>query len=285
MYTITLKKGTFELEDYQNLRLKTNNKTLLKYETIRTRFFGGQDAPLREAVKNFNHRIQRIVVLRKKVDVYDLEVEGTHNFALSSGVFVHNSAKQGRDRRFQAILPLGGKILNTERAQLDKIVKFEEIKNLIIALGGGIGDTLNYEKIRYHRVIVMTDADVDGEHIETLLLTFFSRGFLYIALPPLYKVTIGKNINYAFDDAERDKIIAEKGNGAKITIQRYKGLGEMNPEQLWETTMNPETRTLKQITIEDAENVDKVFTMLMGEEVPPRKKFIQTHAKLATLDI
>jgi DNA gyrase subunit B len=203
------------------------------------------------------------------------------------------SAKQGRDRRFQAILPLGGKILNTERAQLDKIVKFEEIKNLIIALGGGIGDTLNYEKIRYHRVIVMTDADVDGEHIETLLLTFFyrqmpeiiSRGFLYIALPPLYKVTIGKNINYAFDDAERDKIIAEKGSGAKITIQRYKGLGEMNPEQLWETTMNPETRTLKQITIEDAENVDKVFTMLMGEEVPPRKKFIQTHAKLATLDI
>jgi DNA gyrase subunit B len=188
---------------------------------------------------------------------------------------------------------LGGKILNTERAQLDKIVKFEEIKNLIIALGGGIGDTLNYEKIRYHRVIVMTDADVDGEHIETLLLTFFyrqmpeiiSRGFLYIALPPLYKVTIGKNINYAFDDAERDKIIAEKGNGAKITIQRYKGLGEMNPEQLWETTMNPETRTLKQITIENAENVDKVFTMLMGEEVPPRKKFIQTHAKLATLDI
>jgi DNA gyrase subunit B len=203
------------------------------------------------------------------------------------------SAKQGRDRRFQAILPLGGKILNTERAQLDKIVKFEEIKNLIIALGGGIGDTLNYEKIRYHRVIVMTDADVDGEHIETLLLTFFYRqmpeiinkGYLYIALPPLYKVTIGKEVNYAFNDEEKDSVIKAKGNGGKITIQRYKGLGEMNPEQLWETTMNPASRTLKQISIEDAENTDKVFTMLMGEEVPPRKKFIQTHAKLATLDI
>jgi len=202
------------------------------------------------------------------------------------------SAKQGRDRRFQAILPLGGKILNTERAHLDKIIKFEEIKDLIIALGAGIGDSLNYNKVRYHRIIIMTDADVDGEHIKTLLLTFFfrhlpetiGRGFLYIALPPLYKIQIIKKVFYAYNDDEKDKIIREEGNG-KVTIQRYKGLGEMNPGQLWETTMDPKVRILKQITIEDAEEADRLFTTLMGEEVPPRKRFIQTHAKLATLDI
>ena len=203
------------------------------------------------------------------------------------------SAKQGRDRKFQAILPLGGKILNTERAQLDKIVKFEEIKNLIIALGGGIGDTLNYDKIRYHRIVIMTDADVDGEHITTLLLTFFFRqmpeiinkGFLYIALQPLYKITAAKQVFYAYSDGEKEQTIKNKISDKKYSIQRYKGLGEMNPQQLWETTMDPQTRTLKQVTIEDAEEADKMFTMLMGEEVPPRKKFIQTHAKLATLDI
>ncbi len=188
-------------------------------------------------------------------------------------------------------MPLGGKILNTERAQLDKIVKFEEIKDLIIALGGGIGDTLNYDKIRYHRVIIMTDADVDGGHIKTLLLTFFYRqmpeliqkGYLYIALPPLYKMQSGKTIKYAYDDEEMNKIT--KTMEGKIVQQRYKGLGEMNPEQLWDTTMNPESRTLKQVAIDDAEDADRMFTMLMGEEVPPRKKFIQTHAKSATLDI
>ena len=202
------------------------------------------------------------------------------------------SAKQGRDRKFQAILPLGGKILNTERAQLDKIVKFEEIRDLIIALGGGIGDSLNYEKVRYHRIIVMTDADVDGGHIKTLLLTFFFRhmpeiinkGYLYVALPPLYKIVIAKEVFYAYTDEEKDTILKEKGGG-KFVMQRYKGLGEMNPEQLWETTMDPAQRTLKQINIEDAEAADRMFTMLMGEEVPPRKKYIQTHAKMATLDI
>jgi DNA gyrase subunit B len=202
------------------------------------------------------------------------------------------SAKQGRDRRHQAILPLGGKILNTERAQLDKIVKFEEIKDLIIALGSGIGDSLNYDKIRYHRVIIMTDADVDGAHIKTLLLTFFyrhmpeiiSRGFLYIALPPLFRVQIGKEVTYAYDEAERDKIVAN-GKDAKSSIQRYKGLGEMNPTQLWETTMDPTKRTLKKVTVDDAEAAGNMFEMLMGEEVPPRKKYIQTHAKLANLDI
>ncbi len=202
------------------------------------------------------------------------------------------SAKQGRDRRHQAILPLGGKILNTERAQLDKIVKFEEIKDLIIALGSGIGDSLNYDKIRYHRIIIMTDADVDGAHIKTLLLTFFyrhmpeiiSRGFLYIALPPLFRVQIGKEVSYAYDEAERDSIISN-GKDIKSVIQRYKGLGEMNPTQLWETTMDPTKRTLKKVTVDDAEAAGNMFEMLMGEEVPPRKKYIQTHAKLANLDI
>lgn len=202
------------------------------------------------------------------------------------------SAKSGRDRKFQAILPLGGKILNTERAHLDKIVKFEELKDLIIALGAGIGENIEYSKLRYNRIIIMTDADVDGEHIKTLLLTFFfrhmpevvSKGYMYVALPPLYRVQFGKEANYAYTDAEKDSIIKEKGNG-KFIVQRYKGLGEMNPLQLWETTMDPKVRILKQVTIEDVEEADRIFTTLMGEEVAPRKKFIQTHAKLATLDI
>jgi DNA gyrase subunit B len=208
------------------------------------------------------------------------------------------SAKQGRDRKFQAILPLRGKILNTERARLDKIIEFEELKALVIALGMGIGETITQEKLRYHRVIIMTDADVDGEHIMTLLLTFFYRhlpsiiqqGHLYIAMPPLYKVQLGKQVWYAYNDAEKDKITKENtktvnGQKTNFTIQRYKGLGEMNPEQLWETTMNPQNRTLKQITIDDATLADQTFSMLMGDEVPPRKRFIQTHAKLATLDV
>ncbi len=202
------------------------------------------------------------------------------------------SAKQGRDRKFQAILPLRGKILNTERARLDKILEFEEIKALVIALGTGIGDTVDYNKTRYHRVIIMTDADVDGEHIRTLLLTFFfrylpeiiTRGYLYIAQPPLYKLQKGKEIHYAYSDEEKNQILKTIKQDNIIT-SRYKGLGEMNPDQLWETTMNPENRVLKQVTIEDTAGADEVFTMLMGNEVPPRKRFIQTHAKMATLDI
>ena len=211
---------------------------------------------------------------------------------LVEGDSAGGSAKQGRDRKFQAILPLGGKILNTERAQLDKIIQFEELKDLIIALGTGIGETFNLEKLRYHRIIIMTDADVDGEHIETLLLTFFYRhlpqivenGYLYIAMPPLYKIQMGKEIVYTYSDEEKEKVLKEK-DGTKATIQRYKGLGEMNPQQLWETTMDPQSRTLKQVAIQDAALADEIFTTLMGEEVPPRRRFIQTHAKLATLDI
>ncbi len=206
------------------------------------------------------------------------------------------SAKQGRDRKFQAIFPLRGKILNTERARLDKIVAFEELKNLVIALGAGIGETFNPEKLRYHRIILMNDADVDGEHITTLGLTFFFRhlpqiveqGYLYIAMPPLYKIKHGKTEKYVYSDEEKDAYTREvlaKNKDEKFGIQRYKGLGEMNPEQLWDTTMNPEFRMLKRVTIADAVKADQTFTTLMGDEVAPRKKFIQSHAKLATIDI
>jgi DNA gyrase subunit B len=212
---------------------------------------------------------------------------------LVEGESAGGSAKQGRDRKFQAILPLRGKILNTETAQLDRIIEFEELKALIIALGTGIGDTFNSEKLRYDRIISMTDADVDGEHIETLILTFFYRhlpelvrgGHLYIAMPPLYKITLGNRALYAYNDEERDEILSREKDASKAIIQRYKGLGEMNPEQLWDTTMNPANRLLKQVTIADAAEADQTFSMLMGDEVPPRKRFIQTHAKSANLDI
>lgn len=265
---------------------------------------------------------------------------------LVEGESAGGTAKQGRDRKFQAILGLKGKILNTERARLDKVLEFNEIKDLVVALGCGIGDTFNIDKLRYHRIVSMTDADVDGEHIRTLILTFFfrympeviNRGFLYIAQPPLYKITKGKDTWYAYSDEERDDIIAKNGGKkaldevmanlkpanidgtdmpagegstpldstetdgvsepamdqnvptvnkkiATFNIQRYKGLGEMNADQLWETTMNPENRILRQITIEDGSRADEVFNTLMGDEVPPRKKFIVTHAKQAMLDI
>jgi DNA gyrase subunit B len=242
------------------------------------------------------------------------------------------SAKQGRDRKFQAILPLRGKILNVERARLDKMLANNEIKNLIIAMGAGIGEQFDIGKLRYHRIIIMTDADVDGAHIRTLLLTFFYRNFLeivqqghiYIAQPPLYKLQSGKNVKYVYSDAEKDKTIAEWGKQKSesrskneeskkgkeesieesettteavpvaeggevvkgINIQRYKGLGEMNPAQLWDTTMDPATRMMYQVTIEDAEAANEIFETLMGNEVAPRKKFIQTHARtVKNLDI
>lgn len=213
---------------------------------------------------------------------------------LVEGDSAGGSAKSGRDRKYQAILALKGKILNTERARLDKMIEHEEIKNIIIALGAGIADTINLEKLRYHRVIIMTDADVDGEHIETLILTFFyrhlpeiiRRGYLYVAIPPLFKLQKGKESRYAYSEEERNQIYKEMKTGnANVNVQRYKGLGEMNADQLWETTMNPENRILKQVTIDDAEDADAVFTMLMGDQVPPRKHFIQSNAMTATLDI
>ena len=245
------------------------------------------------------------------------------------------TAKMGRDRRTQAILPLRGKILNIERARLDRMLASEQIKNLVVAFGTAIGDTFDIEKLRYHKIIIATDADVDGAHIRTLLLTLLYRffrplidaGYVYIAQPPLYKIKKGREIFYAFSDDEKMSVVGKGGfaddslqvveenpedneeinesdeetrdpegqaNGAgkkqinkktKISIQRYKGLGEMNSDELWETTMDPKTRILKQINIEDARDADRIFDILMGSDVPSRKSFIQSNAKKATLDI
>jgi DNA gyrase subunit B len=211
---------------------------------------------------------------------------------LVEGDSAGGSAKGARDRRFQAILPLRGKILNVEKAREDKILTSEQIRNLITALGTGIGEKFDIGKLRYHHVLIMTDADVDGSHIRTLLLTFFFRympqvitgKYLYIAQPPLYKITRGKEISYAYTDEQKNRKLAQMTG--KPEVARYKGLGEMNPEQLWETTMNPQNRMLLRVEIEDAVEADKIFDVLMGNEVDPRKRFIQTHAKtVRNLDI
>jgi DNA gyrase subunit B len=212
---------------------------------------------------------------------------------LVEGDSAGGSAKQGRNRRFQAVLPLRGKLLNVERARLDKILSSENVRPLIIALGAGIGESFDAAKLRYHRIIIMTDADVDGAHIRTLLLTFFYRhmpevvaaGYLYIAQPPLYRVSTGKVTRYAQDDKERERIIKEF-NVKNLSVQRFKGLGEMNADQLWETTMNPESRTLLRVDSDNAEAADEIFTKLMGEKVAPRKDWIKTEArKVQNLDV
>jgi DNA gyrase subunit B len=225
------------------------------------------------------------------------------------------SGKQGRDRRTQAILPLRGKILNVERARIDRMLASQEIRALVIAMGTAIGDVFDLSKLRYHHIIIATDADVDGAHIRTLLLTLLYRhfrpviegGFVYIAQPPLYKISRGKDVRYAYDDAEKAAVlkdmgvaqdeVAEVGEGEegeeaaaasktkKANVQRYKGLGEMNPSELWETTMDPARRVLKQVAIEDAQEADRIFDILMGTDVASRKSFIQSNAKLATLDV
>ncbi len=460
---IEIENGEIDVDVYQNHRLETKDKFLLRFDKFCERYFEGREDKAFEAVENYNHRIVKIEKLDEKIDVYDLEVPGTHNFALASGIFVHNSAKQGRDRRNQAVLPLKGKILNVEKARFDKMLGHGEIKALITALGTGIGkEDFDIEKLRYHKIVIMTDADVDGSHIRTLLLTFFYRqmpelveeGHIYIAQPPLYKVKRGKSEQYIKDEAEMfgylmeqatsnievtsngekiggktlmkylqqtveynrfssklarrlgnderlrdvivdafsgkdgvlnqkyvtirkvfenedlmaqvEGIIADAGyrtelltdeehglseveisfenggsvmfdwniasyiefqksvelkahleekfpapftmtkkdetletgdrfelldeiiGGAKkeLSIQRYKGLGEMNPDQLWETTMNPEGRTLLQVRIEDAIETDEIFTILMGDQVEPRREFIETNAlEVKNLDV
>lgn len=205
------------------------------------------------------------------------------------------SAKEGRDRRYQAILPLWGKMLNVERVRIDKVYGNDKLQPVVTALGTSIGEDFDITKLRYGKVIIMADADVDGCHIRTLLLTFFFRfmrplienGNVYIAQPPLFRVTKGKTHKYAFSDEERDKYIAElSANGAKVEVQRYKGLGEMDPVQLWETTMDPETRTMIKVTMDDAMKADEIFSILMGDKVQPRREFIETNAKYAVnLDI
>jgi DNA gyrase subunit B len=210
------------------------------------------------------------------------------------------TAKQGRDRKFQAILPLRGKILNVEKAMHHKIYENEEIRNMYTAFGVSVGTeederALNMEKLRYHKIIIMCDADVDGSHIATLIMTFFYRfmkdiiesGYLFIATPPLYLVKTGKQERYCWSEEERSQAIKELTKGkseSSVNVQRYKGLGEMNADQLWSTTMDPDTRKLKQVTIESTAEADHVFSMLMGDDVPPRREFIETHAKFANID-
>ncbi len=238
--------------------------------------------------------LESLTLPGKLADCSERDPEKTELYIVE-GDSAGGSAKQGRDRHFQAILPLRGKILNTERARLDKILASNEVKALISALGTSVGDNFDISGLRYGRVVLMTDADVDGSHIRTLLLTFFFRymlkliedGHLYIAQPPLYRIGHKDKVRYAYNDAEKDQILKEMGvSEEKVSISRYKGLGEMNPQQLWETTMDPANRTLLLVTVDDAAEADRTFDMLMGSAVPPRRKFIQTHAKeVRNLDI
>jgi DNA gyrase subunit B len=254
-------------------------------------------ARAREAARKARDLVQRKSFLEsstlpgKLADCSDRDPRNCELYIVE-GDSAGGTAKSGRDRRTQAILPLRGKILNVEKARLDKVLTSEEIRNLITALGTGVGDRFEYEKLRYHRIITMTDADVDGSHIRTLLLTFFyrhfpdliDRGNVYMAQPPLYKLTKGKNTKWVYSDEERDREV--KRMGGKVEVSRFKGLGEMNADQLWETTMNPQTRTLLRVEIEDAAAVNDIFEKLMGSDVEPRKKFIQAHAKaVRNLDI
>ena len=291
MNAILTSQGT--LKNYDSERVKSKNKNLLKKETFVNRFFGGNESAMLEAVSHFNHKIIGIAPVSERMDVYDLEVEGTHNFALASGVFVHNSSKMGRDRRFQAILPLRGKILNVEKATFDKVLDNDGIQSMICALGTGIREEFDIAKARYHKLIIMCDADVDGAHIRTLILTFLYRymkplieaGYVCIAQPPLYRVKKGKFESYPYDDAELERTLGEIGKDG-VTIQRYKGLGEMNPEQLWDTTMDPAHRKMLRVTIPDAVAADQLFTILMGDAVEPRRAFIEAHAKeVKNLDV
>lgn len=293
---IHLHAGWMDLDLYNDYRRREKDKSLLKFETFCDRYFDGDAVYAREAIRNYNHRVVKIEPVEERYDVYDIEVPNSHNFALGAGIFVHNSAKQGRDRQFQAILPLRGKILNIEKTDDAKIYKNNEIQSLITALGLGIkGEEFDPSQLRYHYIVIMTDADVDGAHIRTLLLTFFYRyqralveqGYIYIACPPLYKVERGRNHYYCYSDREMNNLIRnEFPANANYTIQRFKGLGEMMPTQLWDTTMNPETRTLKRVEIEDAAEADRIFTILMGDRVAPRREFIETYGpKLNMLDL
>jgi DNA gyrase subunit B len=325
----------FDIASFEEFRLKMKNKNVLKFNSFCERFYNSDINYALESINNYNHRVIKIEEYPGLHDVYDIEVPITHNFALEAGIFVHNSAKQGRDRHTQAILPLRGKVLNTEKAALDRIMQYEGIKNMITAFGTGIGDRFDIEKLRYHKIVLMTDADVDGAHITTLLLTFFYRympelienGHIYLARPPLYRIALGKKFEYVYSDEEKVQLLKDWGiedfsevvNAAEDAessnkeendsinegvveelnedvdttkkkkkqnpiIQRYKGLGEMNPDQLWDTTMNPETRVLYQMTVGEAEQANTVFDHLMGAEVAPRKAFIEENAQFVEVD-
>jgi DNA gyrase subunit B len=261
-------------------------------------------ATARNAARKAREMVQRKSIMTgsglpgKLSDCSERDPEKCEIF-LVEGDSAGGTAKQGRNRHFQAILPLRGKILNVEKAMQHKVFENEEIKNMYTALGVSVGTeederALNTEKLRYHKVVIMTDADIDGSHIATLILTFFFRymyelienGYIYIATPPLYLLKKGKDHRYCWSDEERDEQVLDMkaGKEVNVAIQRYKGLGEMNAEQLWDTTLNPEKRTLKKVTIDSAAEADRVFSMLMGDEVPPRREFIETNAKYANID-
>ena len=251
----------------------------------------------REAARRARENIRRKTALEgatlpgKLADCYERDPALTELYIVE-GDSAGGSAKQGRDSRYQAILPLWGKMLNVEKARADKVYGNDKLTPVITALGAGLGEDFDKDRLRYHKVVIMADADVDGAHIRTLLLTFFFRfmrplidqGYVYAAVPPLYKLTRGKTTRVAFTDQERDAISAEMRGGSanvKVEISRFKGLGEMNPEELWDTTMNPETRTLKRITMADAVRADEIFTLLMGEKVEPRREYIEQNAEKA----
>ncbi|MEE6210287.1 DNA topoisomerase (ATP-hydrolyzing) subunit B [Salarchaeum sp. III] len=283
MRTVLEEEG--DLENYDERRREKGDPNVLTKDTTIEKFFEDEPA-LVEAVESHNHTVESVEFLDDTADVYDIEVPGTHNFALESGVFVHNSAKQARNPEFQAVLPIKGKILNVEKHRLDRILENEEVRALITAAGTGIGEEFDIDDLRYDKILLATDADVDGAHIRTLLLTFFYRhmrpllegGHVYAIQPPLYRVRYRGETYDAMTEEERERIIEEKCNGNPTQVQRFKGLGEMNPQQLWDTSMDPENRILKQFTVEDAAQADKMFSVLMGDAVEPRKRFIQEHA-------
>jgi DNA gyrase subunit B len=304
--------GTFLEENPDDAKLIIN-KVLLALRA-RKAAKAAKDSVLRKGA------LEGMTLPGKLADCSSRSAENSELFIVE-GDSAGGSAKQGRDNKTQAILPLRGKILNVERARLDRMLGSEMIRNLVVALGTAIGETFDIEKLRYHKVIIATDADVDGAHIRTLLLTLFFRyfrpliegGYIYIAQPPLYKIEQGKKVDYVYSDEQKASILKELGieesevvteedesdgtivetsddetvtaKGKKVSIQRYKGLGEMNPEELWETTMDPTNRVLKQVEIEDAQEADRIFDILMGTDVSARKSFIQSNAKMATIDI
>jgi DNA gyrase subunit B len=291
--TIKLMKEIYDtlgdLEDFDIVRINNNDKSILSVDTFCSRFFDGDYKTMVEAVDNYNHKIKKIIRLNEKIDVYDIEVPGTHNFALASGVFVHNSAKMGRDKEFQAILPMKGKTINVEKANPSKALSHEGITNLITAIGTGVRENFDISKLRYGRIVILSDADVDGQHITTLLLTFFYRylpelienGNLFIAVPPLYRIRKKKDY-YVYNEDELKKMLEKLG---KSEVTRFKGLSEMNPQQLWDTTLDPKKRILKKVMIEDAVLADETFSMLMGDVVGPRRKFIEVNADIAEVDM
>ena len=279
--------------EYDRIRRETA-PTLISYDTLLRAHYQGHHAEAHKEALLYNHSVVAVRRLDEREDVYDLTVDEHHNFALESGVFVHNSAKSGRDSMFQAILPIRGKIINVEKVRLDRALKNNEVQAMITALGTGIHDDFDLTKLRYHKVILMADADVDGQHIRTLLLTLLFRfmrpliedGKVYLAQPPLYKIKWGGKgtDDYAYSDRERDAVIrAGVDAGRRVpkddSIQRYKGLGEMNAKELWETTMDPETRLLLQVTLDDAAQADALFSTLMGEDVEARRSFITRNAR------